>query len=116
MNSKILRVLFALVALFCVSPLMSQTLVIYHPDGTSTNVSLQATFSIAPTDDKYVIESGSTHFEIEKDRVSSMSYQSVKGDVNSDGEVTIADAVSVVNIVLNRDPEEADKGLVVWMR
>ncbi len=104
MKSKILRVLFALVALFCVSPVMSQKLVFHHPDGSLSEVALPATLSITPSGDKLVIESGSTRFEIEKERILAMTYQSAKGDVNDDMTVNVADIVTVVNIISGGSP------------
>ncbi len=103
-------VLFALVALFCFSPVMSQTLVFNLPGGTVSKVPLPATFNITPSGDKIILESGSTRLELDKDRMLAMYYQGAKGDVNEDGKVTITDAVSVVNIILYGGSEEnADK-------
>ncbi|MCR4602005.1 MAG: hypothetical protein K5683_00550 [Prevotella sp.] len=79
-------------AVFCVSPLMSQTLVFNHPDGSVSKVAIPASLSISSSGDKLVIESGSTRFELDKDRMLAIFYQSGKGDVNDDGTVTIADA------------------------
>lgn len=116
MKTVFFRVFFALVALFCVSSLMSQTLVFHLPDGSLSKVPLPATFSITPNGNRLVIESNNTQFELDKDRILSMTYRSGKGDMNDDMAVDVADIVTIVNIIAGSstgsEGEEPEPGVV----
>lgn len=72
-------------------------------------VKLPATFSISPSGDKLIIESGDTRVELPKDRILAMIYQTAKGDVNDDTKVDVADIATVIDILAGKGEETPEE-------
>ena len=79
--------------------LSAQSLVFHLPDGGMSTVNLPATFTISPSDDKLIIESGDNRVELDKNRILAMIYRGAKGDVNDDMTIDVADIATVIDIM-----------------
>ena len=85
----------------------AQTLVFHHVGGEKTTVTLPATFTVTPTDDKLVIDDGDGNVvELSKDDVMCVTYRDAKGDVNGDQRVDVADVSTLVGLLISKGEEE----------
>ena len=104
------RIFLLLSLVFVALGLSAQSLVFHLPDGGLSTVGLPATFTISPSGDKLIIESGGTRVELDKNRILAMTYRSKKGDVNDDQTVDVADIATIIDIMAGKggdtEPEE----------
>ena len=104
------RIFLLLSLVFVALGLSAQSLVFHLPDGGLSTVGLPATFTISPSGDKLIIESGGTRVELDKNRILAMTYRSKKGDVNDDMQVDVADIATIIDIMAGKggdtEPEE----------
>ncbi len=109
MKTKIFRMLFCLMALFCILPATAQSLVFHLPDGGLSTVSLPATFTVTPSGEMLLIESDGTRVELPKERILAVTYRSAKGDVNDDMQVDVADIATIIDIMAGKTDKPSDK-------
>jgi len=104
------RIFLLLSLVFVALGLSAQSLVFHLPDGGLSTVGLPATFTVSPSGDKLIIESGDTRVELDKNRILAMTYRSKKGDVNDDMQVDVADIATIIDIMAGKggdtEPEE----------
>ena len=82
--------------------LTAQTLVFHLAGGEKTTVTLPATFTVTPSDDKLVIDDGDGNVvELSKDDVICVTYRDAKGDVNGDQRVDVADVSTLVGMIIS---------------
>ena len=96
------RFFLLLSLVFVALGLSAQSLVFHLPDGGLSTVGLPATFTISPSGDKLIIESGDTRVELDKNRILAMTYRSKKGDVNDDQTVDVADIATIIDIMAGK--------------
>ncbi|MBR6187549.1 MAG: hypothetical protein IKQ59_01135 [Prevotella sp.] len=104
------KIFLLLSLVFVALGLSAQSLVFHLPDGGLSTVGLPATFTVSPSGDKLIIESGGTRVELDKNRILAMTYRSKKGDVNDDMQVDVADIATIIDIMAGKggdtEPEE----------
>ena len=104
------RIFLLLSLVFVALGVSAQSLVFHLPDGGLSTVGLPATFTVSPSGDKLIIESGDTRVELDKNRILAMTYRSKKGDVNDDMQVDVADIATIIDIMAGKggdtEPEE----------
>ena len=96
------KIFLLLSLVFVALGLSAQSLVFHLPDGGLSTVGLPATFTISPSGDKLIIESGGTRVELDKNRILAMTYRSKKGDVNDDMQVDVADIATIIDIMAGK--------------
>ena len=102
---KIFKQLFIVLYLFA-APLgvTAQTFVFHLAGGEKATVTLPATFTVTPTDDKLVIDDGNGNVvELAKDDVMCVTYRDAKGDMNGDQRVDVADVSTLVGLLIGKD-------------
>ena len=107
MKTNLKQFLIALCLLVAPLGIEAQSLVFHLAGGNKTTVTLPATFTVTPTGSKLVITvEGSDNVELSKDNIMCVTYRDAKGDVNSDGQVDVADITTLVALLIGKDNTE----------